>query len=145
MYGKRETALVASALAALVAAGLASVASGASSANRQPARASEYPLSVVVTKTSPRRPKAGEPFIAMIGIVNQETGDVVQSGDVACPARIGHRGVRMLHKEFADGQGIAFCMWAIPARSGRKHMVAKVEVYSDEGTVRSQFLRVVRP
>ena len=142
MYGKRETLLLAS--VAILAAGLASVASGAGSADR-PARASEYPLTVVVTKTDPKRPKAGKPFTALIGILNEETGEPVQTGDVACPARIGHRGIRVIDKGFAEGVGIAGCTWMIPARSGRKHMVAKVEVYSDEGTVRSQFLRVIRP
>ena len=142
MYGKRGTLLLAS--AAILAAGLASVASGAGSGNR-PARASEYPLLVVAVKTDPKRPKAGKPFTALIGILNQDTGEPVQSGQVSCPARIGHRGVRMMDKAFVDGTGIAGCTWMIPARSGRKHMVAKVEVYSDEGTVRSQFLRVVRP
>lgn len=144
MYTKREALLLALALCAILTAGLASVASGASAANG-PARASEYPLAVVVTSTDPKRPKAGKFFIAAIGIVNQETGEPVQSGQVACPARIGHRGVRMIKKTFVDGDGIAACVWKIPAGSGRKHMVAKVEVYSDEGTVRSRFLRVIRP
>jgi hypothetical protein len=100
---------------------------------------------VVVTKTDPKRPKAGKPFTALIGILNQDTGEPVQTGEVACPARVGHRGIRMMDKAFIDGAGVAGCTWMIPARSGRKHMVAKVEVYSDEGTVRSQFLRVIHP
>ena len=142
MNGKKVAMLLAS--VAILAAGLASVASGAGSANR-PARVSEYPLMVVVTKTDPKRPQAGKPFTALIGILNQDTGEPVQTGDVACPARVGHRGLRMMNKDFMEGSGIAGCTWMIPARSGRKHMVAKVEVYSDEGTVRSQFLRVIRP
>ena len=142
MNGKKVVLLLAS--VAILAAGLASVASGAGSANR-PARVSEYPLLVVVTKSDPKRPKAGKPFTALIGILNQETGEPVQTGEVACPARIGRRGLRMLDKDFIDGAGVAGCTWMIPARSGRKRMVAKVEVYSDEGTVRSQFLRVIHP
>ena len=142
MNGKKVVLVLAS--VAILAAGLAAVASGARSAHG-PARVSEYPLTVVVTKTDPKRPKAGKPFTALIGILNEETGEPVQTGDVACPARIGHRGIRVTDKGFAEGAGVAGCTWKIPAGSGRKHMVAKVEVYSDEGTVRSQFLRVIRP
>jgi hypothetical protein len=97
-----------------------------------------------VTKTDPKRPKAGLEFTALIGILNQDTQEPVQSGEVACPARIGHRGLRMKHKAFISGNGIAACSWAIPAKAGGKSMVAMVEVYSDEGTVRSRFLRVIR-
>ena len=97
MNGKRETLLLAS--VAILAAGLASVAAGAGSANR-PARVSEYPLAVIAVQTDPKRPKAGKPFTALIGIINQDTGEPVQSGDVSCPARVGHRGLRMMNKDF---------------------------------------------
>lgn len=113
-------------------------------ASDRPQRANEYPLAVVVTKTIPKRPKAGKPFTAMIGVFNQETNDIVHSAQVACPARIGHRGLRMTDKAFIADTGIAGCTWAIPSKAGGKSMVATVEVYSDEGTVRSRFLRVVR-
>ena len=131
--------------AAIVAAGLISYTTPGASAPDRRARATEYPLQVIVVKSDPKRPKAGKPFTAMIGIVNQETGYVMQSGDVACPARIGGHGVRMTDKAFIDGAGIAVCTWAIPAKAGGKRMVAKVEVSSEEGTVRSRLLRVVRP
>jgi hypothetical protein len=80
----------------------------------------------------------------MIGVFNQETNDIVHSAQVACPARIGHRGLRMTDKVFVPDTGIGGCTWAIPSKAGGKSMVATVEVYSDEGTVRSRFLRVVR-
>lgn len=119
------------------------VAPGAGAPDRR-ARANEYPLMVVVTKTMPKQPKAGKRFTALIGVVNQETQDIVHSGNVACPARIGHRGLRMTDKAFLTDTGIAGCTWAIPPKAGGKSMVAKVELYSDEGTVRSKFLRVVK-
>jgi len=108
-----------------------------------PDRAHEYPLEVVVTKTIPHRPKAGQPFTALIGVFNQDTQDIVHSAHVTCPARMGHRGLRMTRKAFIPGTGIAGCTWAIPPRAGGKGMVATVEVFSDEGTVRSRFVRVV--
>jgi hypothetical protein len=128
----------------VIAAALASVAPGISAPKRGD-RADEYPLSVIVTQTDPKRPKAGKPFTAFIGVINQDTGEPVQSGNVACPARIGARGVRKTDKGFVDGTGIAVCEWAIPRKAGGKHLVATVELYSDEGTVRSRFKRVVRP
>lgn len=144
MSPKRSTVFLGLALGATLAAGLASVASGASAPNA-PARASEYPLEVIATQTVPHRPKAGKPFTALVGIINAETSLPVESGDVACPARIGHRGIRVIEKAFADGTGIAGCTWRIPAGAGGKRMVAKIEVYSDEGTVRARFFRVIRP
>src|SRR5215475_10531210 len=132
--------MVAAALAG--AALVVFVAPGAGAPDRRE-RAHEYPLSVVVTKTVPHRPKAGQPFTALIGVFNQDTQDVVHSAHVNCPARLGHRGLRMTKKAFLPGTGIAGCTWAIPSRAGGKSMVATVEVYSDEGTVRSRFLRVV--
>ncbi len=129
---------------AIVTAGLAASATPGAGAPGRQDRADEYPLAVVAVQTDPKRPKAGKPFTAMIGIVNQDTQEVVQSGDVACPAQIGHHGIRRVDKGFVTGTGIAMCTWAIPAKAGGKHLVAKVEVYSDEGTVRSRFLRVVR-
>jgi hypothetical protein len=131
MHGRSIPRLVA--VGAIVATALVVyVAPGVSAPDRRE-RASAYPLAVIVTKTIPKRPKAGKPFAAMIGVFNQETNDVVHSAEVACPARIGHRGLR------------AGCTWAIAPKAGGKSIVAKVEVYSDEGTVRSRFLRVVRP
>src|SRR5919109_1247630 len=143
MDSKRKRLFLGLALAATLTAGLASAASGASFPNG-PARGSEYPVQVIATSTQPKQPKAGKPFTALIGIVNEETGLPVESGEVACPARVGNRGVRMVDKAFVDGTGIAGCTWKIPALAGGKRMVAKVEVYSDEGTVRSRFFRVVR-
>jgi hypothetical protein len=143
MHGRSIPKLVVA--GAIVAAGLISYVTPGASAPDRRARATEYPLQVIVVQSEPKRPKAGKPFTAMIGIVNQETEDVLQSGDVACPARIGGHGVRMTDKGFVDGAGIALCTWMIPAKAGGKQMVAKVEVYSDEGTVRSRLLRVVRP
>jgi len=119
------------------------VAPGAGAPGRRH-RPNEYPLAVVVTKTFPKRPRAGKPFTAMVGVFNQDTNDVVHSAHVACPARIGHRGLRMTDKAFVRNTGIAGCTWAIPTKAGGKGLVATVEVYSDEGTVRSRFLRVVR-
>jgi hypothetical protein len=119
------------------------VAPGAGAPDRRE-RAHEYPLAVVATTTIPKRPQAGKAFTALIGVFNQDTQDAVQSGQVACPAHIGHRGVRMTDKAFVSGKGIAGCTWKIPQGAGGKRMIAKVEVYSDEGTVRSRFLRVVR-
>jgi hypothetical protein len=143
MHGRSIPRLVA--VGAIVATALVVyVAPGVSAPDRRE-RASAYPLAVIVTKTIPKRPKAGKPFAAMIGVFNQETNDVVHSAEVACPARIGHRGLRVTDKVFIDDTGIAGCTWAIPPKAGGKSMVAKVEVYSDEGTVRSRFLRVVRP
>ncbi|HMJ00696.1 MAG TPA: hypothetical protein VK488_12735 [Gaiellaceae bacterium] len=128
----------------IVAAGLAAYATPGVGAPDRHARGAEYPLSVIAVQTEPQRPKAGKPFTAMIGIVNEETGGVVQSGDVTCPARIGQHAARVIDKGFIDGGGIAMCTWMVPRKAGGKRMVAKVEVYSDEGTVRSRFLRVVR-
>jgi hypothetical protein len=130
--------------AAIVAAGLISnVTPGASAPDRR-ARATEYPLQVIVVETEPKRPKAGKPFTALIGIVNEETFAPLQSGDVACPARIGSRGVRVIDKSFIDGAGIAGCTWMIPAKAGSKRLVARVEVYSDEGSVTSRVSKVIR-
>lgn len=142
MHGKSIKLVLA---VAIVAAGLVSYATPGASAPDRRGQAAEYPLLVIVTKTQPQRPKAGKPFTALVGVVNQETEDVVQSADVACPASIGRRGVRMIEKTFVDSTGIAGCTWMIPAKAGGKHLVAKVEIYSDEGTVRSRFLRVIRP
>ena len=128
----------------IVAVGLTAYATPGVGAPNRHARGAEYPLSVIVVQTDPQRPKAGKPFTAMIGIVNEETGGVVQSGDVTCPARIGQRAARVTDKGFIDGAGIAMCTWMVPRKAGGKRMVAKVEVYSDEGTVRSRFVRVVR-
>src|SRR6266545_4551607 len=99
---------------------------------------------VAAGQTDPKRPKAGKPFTAMIGIVNQETQDLVQSGTVRCPARIGRRGVRVARKLFVDGTGIAACTWVIPAKAG-KRLIARVEVTSDEGFVKASFSKVIRP
>src|SRR2546428_1027128 len=93
--------------AAIVAAGLVSFATPGASSPQRHERASEYPLQVIAVQTDPRRPKAGKRFTVLIGIVNQETGDVVQSGNVACPARIGSHGIRVKDKAFVDGVGIA--------------------------------------
>lgn len=129
---------------AIVAAGLISyVTPGASAPDRQ-ARATEYPLQVIIVETEPKRPKAGKPFTALIGIVNEETFAPLQSGDVTCPARIGGRGVRVIDKSFIDGAGIASCTWMIRAKAGGKRLVARVEVYSDEGSVTSRISRVIR-
>jgi hypothetical protein len=130
--------------ATLAGAALVVFVAPGTGASDRPQRANEYPLAVVVTKTIPKRPKAGKPFTAMIGVLNQDTQDVVHSAHVACPARIGHRGLRMTDKAFIPDTGIAACTWAIPSKAGGKSMVANVEVYSDEGAVRSRFLRVVR-
>ncbi|HKB19973.1 MAG TPA: hypothetical protein VKC65_03090 [Gaiellaceae bacterium] len=142
MSGRSIPKLIATLAVAMVAV-VSFVAPGASAPNGGQ-RASEWPLAVVVTKTDPHRPKAGAPFTALIGVFNQDTNDVVHAAQVACPARIGHRGLRMTRKAFIPDTGIAGCTWAIPAKAGGKSMVARVEVYSDEGTVRSRFLRVVR-
>ena len=120
------------------------VAPGASAPDRR-VRANEYPLAVIAASTVPRRPKAGKAFTAEIKIVNQETNELLEWGEVACPARIGHRGLRPSLIMFVIGRGIARCIWTIPAKTGGKRMEAKVAVQSEQGTVRSRFLRVVRP
>jgi len=142
MHSKRIKLAVA---AGIVAIGLVSSATPGASSPQRRDRASEYPLQVIAVSTDPRRPKAGKRFTALIGIVNQETGDLVQSGDVACPARIGNHGIRVRDKAFVDGTGIAGCTWAIPAKAGGKRLRARVEVYSDEGTVRVPLSRAIRP
>jgi len=142
MYCKSILKLVVA--GAIVAAGLVSYATPGASAPGRRARATDYPLQVVAVQTDPKRPKAGKPFTAMIGIVNQETQDLVQSGTVSCPARIGRRGVRVARKLFVDGTGIAACTWVIPAKAG-KRLIARVEVTSDEGFVKASFSKVIRP
>jgi hypothetical protein len=129
---------------AVVAAGLISYVTPGASAPDRRARATEYPLQIIVVETEPKRPKAGKPFTAIIGILNEETAAPVQSGEVTCPARIGARGVRVVEKSFIDGVGIAGCTWRMPAKAGGKRLLARVEVYSDEGSVTSRISKVIR-
>lgn len=102
----------------------------------------EYPLQVIAVKTNPNRPKAGQLFIAMAAIVNQETAEPV-AGELSCPARIGRKGVRVAFKRLDTG--VAGCAWTIPGKTGGKRLVASILVESDEGyEAKVPFSRVIR-
>lgn len=90
----------------------------------------EYPLKVIAVDTTPKRPKAGQLFIALAAVINEETSEPV-SGELRCPARIGRRGIRVLFKRLDTG--VAGCGWTIPAKSRGKRFVASIIVTSDEG------------
>ena len=93
-------------------------------------RAAEYPLKVIAFDTTPKRPKAGKPFLALAAILNEETAEPV-SGVIRCRARVGSRGIRVMFKELDTG--VAGCSWRVPAGTGGNRFVASIEVTSDEG------------
>lgn len=102
----------------------------------------QYPLQVIAVKTNPNRPKAGQLFIAMAAIVNQETGEPA-SGELYCPARIGRKGVRVAFKKLDTG--VAGCAWTVPGKTGGKRLVASILVETDEGyEAKVPLLKVIR-
>jgi len=117
-----------------------SVASGANPQRQE--RAADYPLLVVAFHTTPKRPKAGQPFLALAAILNQETGEPV-SGSLQCRGRIGRRGVRATFKRLDTG--VAGCGWTIPAGTGGKRFRGSIVVNSDDGYQASvPFSRAIR-
>jgi len=132
--------IAASAATASLVALSAAAALGANPSRQS--RSTEYPLRVIAFETTPKRPKAGKPFVAVAAIVNEETAEPI-SGDIRCPARIGRRGIRILFKDL--DMGVAGCSWRIPAGAGGKRFAASIEVTSDDGYAASvPFSRVIR-
>jgi hypothetical protein len=148
MSSRSPTRIVGSAaLLAMTAACALLVAGSKAAVPTRPAGASEYPLTIVVFETDPQRPKAGQLFTAGAGIMDEETGEPLDSGTVHCRARIGSRRVHLVRKVFVAGSGLAFCAWRIPAQTGGKRLYGRIEVYSyDYGvSVTKKFSRVIRP
>jgi len=126
MYARSKTPHAKRFIALAVGALLVALSSSALAADSaRPASSAEYPLVVVAFETTPKRPKAGKQFIAVAGILNDETGAPV-SGAIRCPARIHGKGVRVQFKAFEEG--VAGCSWVVPARTGGKRLVGSIEV-----------------
>jgi hypothetical protein len=121
--------------------------SGASKAgvSTRPTSAREYPLTVVAFATEPNRPKAGRLFTGIMGILDEETGEPLDSGDVYCRGRIGSRRVPLVRAQFVEGSGVAGCIWKIPPQTGGKRFFGRIRVESYEGQVTKKFSRMVRP
>jgi hypothetical protein len=100
---------------------------------------------VVVFATEPNRPKAGRLFTAVMGILDEYTGEPLDSGDVYCRGRIGSRRVPLVRAEFIESSGVAGCIWKITVRTGGRHFYGRIRVESYDGHVTKKFSRVVRP
>jgi hypothetical protein len=148
MSSRSPTRILGSAaLLAATAACALLVAAPKAAVPTRPAGTTEYPLTVAMFATDPGRPKAGRLFTAGAGIMDEETGEPLDSGTVHCRARIGSRRVHLVRKMFVTGSGLALCAWNIPAQTGGKRLYGRIEVYSyDYGvSVTKKFSRVIRP
>jgi hypothetical protein len=136
-------------LLALVSAVAASASLAAASGPKAPAgpmKASEWPLTIVAFATYPNRPKAGGLFTAAMGIMDETTGEALDSGEVHCRGRIGSRLVHLVHKQFVPDTGVAGCIWRIPTQTGGKRFYGRITVISYDGTqVTKKFSRPIRP
>jgi hypothetical protein len=89
-----------------VLAGFAVSGSSKAGVSTRPTSAREYPLTVVAFATEPNRPKAGRLFTAIMGILDEETGEPLDTGDVYCRGRIGSRRVPLVRAQFVEGSGV---------------------------------------
>jgi hypothetical protein len=70
-------------------------------------------LTVTAFTTAPRPAKAGRPFTASLAANENDTAGPVQAGTVGCAASIA--GVRLVVVTHAVRNGVAVCVWRIPA------------------------------
>jgi hypothetical protein len=70
-------------------------------------------LTVTAFTTAPKPAKAGRPFTASLAATENDTAGPVQAGTVGCAASIA--GVRLVVVTHAVRNGVAVCVWRIPA------------------------------
>ena len=87
-------------------------------------------LSFVSLRTSPAKPKAGQPFTASMAISSSRPGVLAQGAQVTCAARLAGRALR------ARAQGLAAstarCSWQLPRSARGKTITGSVSV-ADQG------------
>lgn len=137
----RLAALIALTTAAIAALLTATLGSAAAASRIGPAHVAEYPLKIAFFHTAPNRPRASAPFVAGIGVINEETGEAVQSGSVSCRAKIGKRSIRVRAKEYANG--LAACAWLIAPKTGGRRFYATIALTSDEGYAARRFTKLI--
>lgn len=132
---------------AFVAVVVGFAVSGGSKAgvSTRPSSAREYPLTVAAFATEPNRPKAGRFFTAVMGILDEDTGEPLDSGQAFCRGRIGSRRVPLVRAKFIQSSGVAGCIWKIPAGTGGRRFYGRIRVESYARHVTKKFSRVVRP
>ena len=112
----------------------------------RPSRATEWPLTVAYFSTVPGRPRAGQSFLAGVIVMDEETGEPLDSATVRCRGRIGSRLVHLISRQFVANTGTAFCYWKIPAQTGGKRFFGRIQVFDDYGDVATKkFSRIIRP
>ena len=77
-------------------------------------------LSVTAFTTSPKPAKAGRTFSVSLAATENDTAGPVQSGTVVCPATLAGKRAVALRRVVANG--IASCVWRIPATAKGKVM-----------------------
>jgi hypothetical protein len=88
-------------------------------------------LAVVRATTSPKPARAGRPFSVGLAITRNDTGGPVETGSVACTARVGTAAIPVRARRVANG--VAACSWTLPANARGKIVRGTITV-TVEGT-----------
>lgn len=74
-------------------------------------------LTVTAFTTVPKPARAGHAFTVSMAATENDTGDLVQAGTVACAASI--TGMHLVAVTYVVRNGAATCVWRIPGKSER--------------------------
>ncbi len=87
--------------------------------------------------TNPARPQAGSTFSAAIAATRSDTASLVRAGTVRCVAKIGNTALRVASSRVRNG--VAACVWRVPARSAGKTIRGTITLVVDGATVARTF------
>ena len=94
-------------------------------------------VSVTAFTTAPKPPKSGKNFLAGLAATESDTNGPVTTGTLACNATIGFKHITPLGK--AVKNGIAACLWHLPATSKGKTLRGTITLTVQGVTVTRSF------
>jgi hypothetical protein len=99
------------------------------------------PLRLVAKKFTAGKPRAGALYTVRLAAARNDTGAVLESGQVTCKASVAGRALRARTQRFVNKE--ARCTWLIPSTARGQTMRGSIGVGFEGKTLRKSFAKLV--